>query len=91
VTDEEVSDLLGVDVKSEVMVDFNSVDVGVRLDDSTGRVGVGVRLGTGPSMTGPDGQPPTSTPSILIHGTTNGGNVGQLYLIPSLHTKSSGG
>jgi hypothetical protein len=63
VTDEEVSDLLEVDVRSEVMVDFNSVDVGLRLDDSTGRVGVGMKLGTGPSMTGPDGQPPTSTQS----------------------------
>jgi hypothetical protein len=66
VVDEEASDLLAVDVRAEVMVDFKSVDVAVGLDDdSTGRVRVGVRLGTGSSMTGPDGQSPISIPSIL--------------------------
>jgi len=92
VVDKEALDLLVVDVRAEVEVDFESVDVGIGIDDeSIGSVGVWVGLETGSSVTGPDRQSPISIPSILIQGRLNVGNFGQLYRVPVLHTKPSGG
>lgn len=80
-TEEDLSDSVVVEVTA--ILDFIEGSVELDSDPDIG-VGIGVELGTGSSIIGPEGQSPILAPSILIQGMWKVGNLFHWYLVPVL-------